>query len=115
MPVALHGSKLPGGITIKGKAPGRGVPGDVVLLGRAELKDSDYPGGNRRNSDSAGDYPPGMDIKEALDLGERSLILKSPQIVRLPQCAGMARRLQRQPEIMVHAGIVLSPGVGRIE
>ncbi len=118
VPVALHGAKLPGGITIKrGKLRGVESQGMMCSGEELELKDSDYPG-----AEADGililqeEYPLGMDIKEALDLGGDVIDFEITS--NRPDClsvVGMAR------EIAVAAGktwkmpeIIVKPGTGQI-
>ncbi|HHU49729.1 MAG TPA: phenylalanine--tRNA ligase subunit beta [Clostridiales bacterium] len=119
VPVALHGSKLPGGITIKrGKLRGVESQGMLCSGEELELKDSDYPGAETDGILILQEYyPPGMDIKEALDLGGEVIDFEITS--NRPDClsvVGMAREIAAatgkswsMPEI------VLSPGVGSIE
>ena len=119
IPLAVHGAKLPGGVTIK-KSKLRGMESYGMMCSgeELELKDSDYPG-----AEVDGililkeDYPLGMDVKEALDLGGD--VIDFEITPNRPDCLsilGMAR------EIAVTTGktwsmpeIALKPGVGRIE
>ena len=119
IPVAVHGAKLPGGVTIK-KSKLRGVESYGMMCSgeELELQDSDYPG-----AEVDGililkeDYPLGMDVKEALDLGGD--VIDFEITPNRPDCLsvlGMAR------EIAVTTGktwsmpeIALKPGVGRIK
>lgn len=119
IPVALHGSKLPGGVTIKrGKLRGVESQGMMCSGEELELKDSDYPGAEvdgililQEN------YPLGMDIKDALDLGGDVIDFEITS--NRPDCLsvmGMAREIAvttektwSMPEISV------VPGVGSIE
>ena len=117
--VALHGSKLPGGITIKrGKLRGVESQGMLCSGEELELKDSDYPGAETDGILILQEYyPPGMDIKEALELGGEVIDFEITS--NRPDClsvVGMAREIAAatgkswsMPEI------VLSPGVGSIE
>jgi phenylalanyl-tRNA synthetase beta chain len=119
IPVALHGAKLPGGVTIKrGKLRGVESQGMMCSGEELELKDSDYPG-----AEVDGililkeDYPLGMDIKEALELGGDVIDFEITS--NRPDClsvVGMAR------EIAVTTGktwympeITVAPGTGSIE
>ncbi len=119
VPVALHGARLPGDITIKrGKLRGVESQGMLCSGEELELKDSDYPG-----AETDGililqeEYPPGMDIKEALDLG--GVVFDLEITSNRPDClsvVGMAR------EIAVTTGkswampkIEVKPGKGRVE
>ena len=118
VPVALHGAKLPGGITIKrGKLRGVESQGMMCSGEELELKDSDYPG-----AEADGililqeEYPLGMDIKEALDLGGDVIDFEITS--NRPDClsvVGMAREIAvatgktwKMPEIIV------KPGTGQI-
>jgi phenylalanyl-tRNA synthetase beta chain len=71
VPVAVHGAKLPGGVTIKrGKLRGVVSQGMMCSGEELELKDSDYPGAEVDGiMILREDYPLGMDIKEALEIG----------------------------------------------
>ena len=96
VPVALHGARLPGDITIKrGKLRGVESQGMLCSGEELELKDSDYPG-----AETDGililqeEYPPGMDIKEALDLG--GVVFDLEITSNRPDClsvVGMAREI----------------------
>jgi len=119
VPVALHGAKLPGGITIKrGKLRGVESQGMMCSGQELELKDSDYPGAEVNGIlILQEDYPVGMDIKEALDLGGEVIDFEITS--NRPDClsvVGMAR------EIAVTTGkkwsmpdIIVKPGIGKVE
>ena len=115
VPVALHGSTLPGGITIKrGKLRGVESQGMMCSGEELELKDEDYPG-----AEVDGililqeDYPLGMDIKQALDLGGDVIDFEITS--NRPDClsvVGMAREIAAttnrpwsMPEISIATGI----------
>ena len=119
IPVAVHGAKLPGGVTIK-KSKLRGVESYGMMCSgeELELKDSDYPGAEVNGIlILKEDYPLGMDVKEALDLGGD--VIDFEITPNRPDCLsvlGMAR------EIAVTTGktwsmpeIALKPGAGRME
>ncbi len=114
VPIALHGAKLPGGIVIKrGKLRGEESHGMMCSGEELELKDADYPG-----AEVDGililqeDYPLGMDIKEALDLGGDVIDFEITS--NRPDClsiVGMAREFAvttgktlTMPEITVKKG-----------
>ena len=119
VPVAVHGAKLPGGVTIKrGKLRGVESQGMMCSGEELELKDSDYPGAEVNGIlILKEDYPLGMDIKEALDLDGD--VIDFEITPNRPDClsvVGMAR------EIAVTTGktwsmpdIAVKPGVGKIE
>ena len=115
VPIAIHGSKLPGDVVIKrGKL--RGVESQGMMCSGEELqiKDSDYPG-----AEVDGililqeDYPLGMDIKEALDLGGEVIDFEITS--NRPDClsmVGMAKEFAvttgktwSMPEIVVQQGV----------
>jgi phenylalanyl-tRNA synthetase beta chain len=114
VPIALHGAKLPGGVVIKrGKLRGVESHGMMCSGEELEIKDSDYPG-----AEVDGililqeDYPLGMDIKEALDLGGEVIDFEITS--NRPDClsmVGMAREFAvttgktlSLPEITVKKG-----------
>ncbi len=115
VPIALHGAKLPGDLVIKrGKLRGEESHGMMCSGEELELKDSDYPG-----AEVDGililqeDYPLGMDIKEALDLGGDVIDFEITS--NRPDClsmVGMAREFAvttgktlSMPEITVNKGV----------
>lgn len=71
IPVAVHGARLPGGTVIKrGKLRGIESQGMMCSGEELKLKDADYPGAEFNGiMILQEDYPLGMDIKEALELG----------------------------------------------
>jgi len=115
VPVALHGARLPGGVTIKrGKL--RGVESQGMLCSGEELmlKEEDYPGaGVNGILILKEDYAPGMDIKEALDLGGEAIDFEITS--NRPDCLsiiGIAREIAitcgtefRMPEVSLKAGV----------
>jgi phenylalanyl-tRNA synthetase beta chain len=119
VPVAVHGAKLPGGVTIKrGKLRGVVSQGMMCSGEELELKDSDYPGAEVDGiMILREDYPLGMDIKEALEIGGDVIDFEITS--NRPDClsvVGMAR------EIAVTTGkawsmptIEVKPGVGNIQ
>jgi phenylalanyl-tRNA synthetase beta chain len=118
IPVAVHGARLPGGVTIKrGKLRGVESQGMMCSGEELELKDSDYPGAEVDGiMILQEDYPLGMDIKEALDLDGDVIDFEITS--NRPDClsvVGMAR------EVAVTTGkawsmpdITVKPGVGNI-
>jgi phenylalanyl-tRNA synthetase beta chain len=119
IPAAVHGAKLPGGVTIKrGKLRGVESQGMMCSGEELELKDSDYPGAEINGiMILQEDYPLGMDIKDALDLGGDVIDFEITS--NRPDClsvVGMAR------EVAITTGktwfmpdITVKPGVGNIQ
>ena len=96
VPVALHGARLPGGVTIK-KGKLRGVESHGMMCSgeELELKDSDYPGAEVDGILILREqYPLGMDVKEALELTDQ--VIEFEITSNRPDClsmVGMAREI----------------------
>jgi len=115
VPVALHGALLPGGIKIKtGKLRGELSQGMLCSGEELGLTDADYPGAEVDGIMILNeDYPLGMDIKEALQLGGE--VIEFEITSNRPDCLsvlGIAReaavatkKTVKYPKIEVQKGI----------
>lgn len=119
VPVALHGALLPGGIKIKtGKLRGEISQGMMCSGEELGLTDADYPGAEADGIMILNeDYPLGMDIKEALQLGGE--VIEFEITSNRPDCLsvlGIAREAAVATKKAVkYPKIEVQKGIGSIE
>ena len=119
VPVALHGALLPGGIKIKtGKLRGELSQGMLCSGEELGLTDADYPGAEVDGIMILNeDYPLGMDIKEALQLGGE--VIEFEITSNRPDCLsvlGIAREAAVATKKTVkYPNIEVQKGIGSVE